>query len=66
MILKTPLEKGGIDLPQMSILRLSEDPDVLLPHNPCFCQETYQPDMSPGKRENSHTKKGKQNIQATV
>lgn len=49
MILKTPLENGGTDLPQMSILRLSADPGALLPHNPCFCQETNQPDMSPGQ-----------------
>jgi len=65
MILKTLLEKGGIDLPQRSILRLSTDPDVLPPHNPCFCPETYQPDMSPGQRRNSQ-KQGKQNIKATV
>lgn len=51
MILMIPLAKVGIDQPQTSILRLSVEPDVLQPHNPCFCQETYQPGTIPGQEQ---------------
>lgn len=44
-----PLEVEEIGQPQMSILKLSRDPDVLPPHNLCFYQGTDQPDRLPGK-----------------
>lgn len=49
MTLMIPLEVEEIDQLQMSILKLSRDPDVPPPHNLCFYQEIDQPDTSPEK-----------------
>lgn len=44
MILTIPLVMEEIKTPQKNTLRLLTEPDVLLPHNLYFYQETNQPD----------------------